>query len=405
MAGFRYQALDQQGKLHKGVVEAESERHARQVLRDQGLFPRQVQSGVPRASSATRSRSRSGHLSADQLALMTRQLATLLSSGLALEQALETLARQAESDRQRSVLLGVRAQVREGHSLAQSLQHWPKTFDRLYTSLVAAGEKAGCLDQVLLRLADYLEISQKQRQKAKMAMVYPLVLTLVSLLIVMALMTFVVPKIVSQFEHANQTLPAITRGLIQVSDFLQNWGWVSGLALIFLLWLVRVLLRDPQRARRWHQLQLGLPALGRLVRALNTARLARTVAILTASGVPLLSALQVARETLGNLFMQQQVDQLTLTVREGRSLHRALEQAGCFPPMMVYMVASGEASGELDQMLLRVADLQDSEFQQKVEMSLALFEPMMILVMGAVVLTIVMAILLPIMQLNSALSF
>lgn len=408
MASFKYQALDKQGKVIKGVLEAESERHARQLLRDQGLFPRKVQAGAAEKDLQSRGfkpskKSAAGLLSHDQKTLFTRQLATLVAAGLPLESALETLARQAETEKQRSLIQGVRSRVREGHSLAITLKNWPKTFDNLYCALVAAGEKAGRLDQVLMRLADYLETSQKQRQKARMAMVYPLVLTFVSLGIIIALMSFVVPRIVSQFDHAGQTLPAITRGLIWLSDAIRDWGVAAAVVMVLVVIGLRFLLTKPSIKLKWHGKQLKLPMLGRLVKALNTARLARTVAILTASGIPLLDALQVARNTLNNVFLQQVVDGLIDQVREGVSLHRALEQSGQFPPMMTYMVASGEASGELDQMLVRVADLQDNEFQQKVEVVLTLFEPLMILFMGGVVLTIVLAILLPIMQLNDVL--
>ncbi|SFC05895.1 general secretion pathway protein F [Marinospirillum celere] len=409
MDSFRYQALDTQGKAKKGVLEAETERHARQLLRDQGLFPRKVERSSGRKSGERQGlkkpKARAGYLSHDQKTLFTRQLATLVAAGLPLENALETLSKQAETDKQRSLLLGLRTRVREGHSLADSLKNWPGTFQDLYVALVAAGEKAGRLDQVLMRLADYLETSQKQRQKATMALVYPVLLTLVSLAIVIALMSFVVPRIVSQFDHAGQTLPAITRGLIAVSDAIRDWGLVAGLALALLLLLIRMLLQKPEVRLVWHRRLLTLPMLGKLSRALNTARLARTVAILTASGIPLLEGLKVARETLGNTWMQYKVEGIVDQVREGVSLHRALEASGEFPPMMVYMVASGEASGELDAMLMRVADLQDNEFQQKVDVSLSLFEPMMILFMGGVVLTIVLAILLPIMQLNDVLNF
>ncbi|MDR9468574.1 type II secretion system inner membrane protein GspF [Marinospirillum sp.] len=405
MDSFRYQALDTQGKTRKGVLEAETERHARQLLRDQGLFPRKVErSSVEKSRGKVRAKPRAGHLAHDQKTLFTRQLATLVAAGLPLENALETLSKQAENDKQRSLLLGLRTRVREGHSLAESLQNWPNTFENLYVALVAAGEKAGRLDQVLMRLADYLETSQKQRQKATMALVYPVLLILVSLAIVIALMSFVVPRIVSQFDHAGQTLPAITHGLIWLSDAIRDWGVAAAIVLALLLVLLRFLLQKPAIKLAWHQRILGLPLLGKLSRALNTARLSRTVAILTGSGIPLLEGLKVARGTLGNIYLQQKVEVVVDQVREGVSLHRALEASGEFPPMMVYMVASGEASGELDQMLTRVADLQDGEFQQKVDVSLSLFEPLMILFMGGVVLTIVLAILLPIMQLNNVLN-
>ncbi|WP_292253497.1 type II secretion system inner membrane protein GspF [Marinospirillum sp.] len=408
MDSFQYQALDASGKIKKGVLEAESERHARQLLRDQGLFPRRVMLGAgqnPSGVGRSEKKRSAGQLSHEQKTLFTRQLATLVAAGLPLETALETLGRQAETDRQRHLIQGLRTRVREGHSLAETLKHWPGSFEDLYVALVAAGEKAGRLDQVLMRLADYLETSQKQRQKAKMALVYPVLLTLVSLAIVVALMSFVVPRIVSQFDHAGQTLPTITRGLIWVSDAIRDWGLVMALVMVLVVVGLHWLLKKPVWRMAWHQRQLRTPFLGRLIRALNTARLARTVAILTGSGIPLLDALRVARDTLSNVYLRQVVDGVVDQVREGVSLHRALERSGHFPPMMTYMVASGEASGELDQMLTRVADLQDSEFQQKVDVTLTLFEPLMILFMGGVVLTIVLAILLPIMQLNDVLNF
>lgn len=439
MASFKYVAIDSRGKQVKGVLEADSERHARQALRDEQLIPRRLQllAGTvspSKTSANTTSTAKvsqgvgdqakntpavatkffadwrlgaakavAGSLNHEQKSLFTRQLATLVAAGLPLETALETLARQAETDKQRGLIQGIRAGVREGHSLALTLRQWPKTFDNLYSALVAAGEKAGKLDQVLMRLADYLETSQKQRQKARMAMVYPIVLTLVSLSIIVALMSFVVPRIVSQFEHAGETLPTITRVLIWLSDAINNYGLLLLLigAGLFLGW--RWLLSKPAFRLKWHRQQLQLLLVGRLIKALNTARLARTLAILTASGIPLLDALQVAKNTLNNDYLQQVAEGLIDQVREGVSLHRALEQSGQFPPMMTYMVASGEASGELDQMLVRVADLQDSEFQQRIEVVLGLFEPLMILGMGAIVLSIVLAILLPIMQLNNVL--
>lgn len=411
MASFKYVAVNAQGKEVKGVLEADSLRHARQLLRDERMFPRKVEAlNTPKTASGNLSSKlkvsslSGGKLSLEQKSLFTRQLATLVGAGLPLETALETLARQAESDKERHLILGVRSQVREGHSLATSLSKWPKTFDNLYSALVAAGEKAGKLDQVLMRLADYLEVSQKQLQKARMAMVYPVILTLVSLSIIVALMSFVVPRLVSQFEHAGQNLPAITRGLIWLSDAINLYGIYAALALglAFLGW--RWWLSKPLNKLAWHKRLLHLPLLGRLIKALNTARLARTLAILTASGIPLLDALQVARNTLNNVFLQQVTDGLVDQVREGISLNAALERSGYFPPMMTFMVASGEASGELDKMLVRVADLQDNEFQQKVEVLLGLFEPLMILFMGALVLSIVMAVLLPIMQLNNLLN-
>lgn len=400
MPTYAYQALDQAGRVRKASLQAENERHARQLLREQGLFARQLQLQQPRAR-----RPRGQRLSHAQLYELTRQLATLCSAGIALVDALATLERQLAQPALRNLLVAVRGALGEGHSLAQSLRRQGGLFDELYCALVEAGERSGKLAPVLERLAEHLEQVQRQRHKARTALIYPAVLMLVSIAVVIGLMTFVVPKLTEQFSHTGQTLPLVTRVLIGISDALVLAGpWLLSLALLGgagAAWLLR---KPYWRLRRDRSL-LRWPKLGDLLAVLESARLARSLAILCGSGVPLLEALQVATATVGNREVHRALQGVREQVEGGVSLHRALSGAGHFPPLLLNMVASGEASGTLPDMLERVADNQERGFTRQVDTLMALFEPLMILLMGAVVLFIVLAVLLPIMQLNQGLSF
>jgi general secretion pathway protein F len=400
MPTYRYQALDPAGRTRKASLQAENERHARQLLREQGLFARDLQL----QDAASRS-PRGQRLSHAQLCELTRQLATLLSAGIPLVDALSTLERQLAEAAIRNLLVAVRGALDEGHSLAQSLRRQGGLFNGLYCALVEAGERSGKLAPVLERLAEHLEQVQRQRHKARTAMIYPAVLMLVSLLVVVGLMTFVVPKLTEQFNHSGQTLPLITRLLIGISEGLVLVGpWLLGLAVlagIAATWLLR---KPLWRLRRDRKL-LRLPKVGALLTVLESARLARSLAILVGSGVPLLEALQVATATVGNREIHAALQTVRDQVEGGVSLHRALTGAGHFPPLLLNMVASGEASGTLPDMLERVADNQERGFARQVDTLMALFEPLMILVMGGVVLFIVLAVLLPIMQLNQGLTF
>lgn len=398
MPTYRYLALSPDGRRRRDVLQADSERQARQLLRDRGLFPRHLET----VTTAPR-RARRGRLDTASLTLMTRQLATLIEAGIPVSDALDALTRQAESQRERSLLLAVGNRVREGHSLADSLRPH-SSFDLLYCSLVAAGERAGRLAMVLERLAGYLERVQAQRQKARTALVYPLVLAGVSVAVVIGLMTWVVPRLAQQFENSDMALPWLTQLMIALSELALRFGpWLAGLLLVITPLMLR-LARRPALRRRIDSALLRTPRIGELVRLLDTGRLTRTLAILTRSGIPLLEALKVSRNTLGNGLMREAVEAIEQRVESGISLHRAMEESRRFSPSMLHMVASGESSGTLDAMLERIADAQESTFNRRVDMALALFEPLMILFMGAVVLTIVLAILLPIMQLNGAMS-
>ncbi|MFJ4142194.1 type II secretion system inner membrane protein GspF [Pseudomonas sp. NPDC089734] len=400
MPTYRYQALDPAGRTHKASLQAESERHARQLLREQGLFARDLQ-----IQDSTSRSPRGQRLNHSQLCELTRQLATLLSAGIPLVDALATLERQLAEPAIRNLLVSVRGALGEGHSLAQSLRRQGGLFGGLYCALVEAGERSGKLAPVLERLAEHLEQVQRQRHKARTAMIYPAVLMLVSLAVVIGLMTFVVPKLTEQFSHTGQSLPLITQLLIGISEGLVRIGpWLLGLALLTAAG-GGFLLRKPQWRLRLDRALLRLPRVGLLLTVLESARLARSLAILVGSGVPLLEALHVATATVGNREVHRALETVREQVEGGVSLHRALNTAGHFPPLLLNMVASGEASGTLPDMLERVADNQERGFTRQVDMLMALFEPLMILVMGGVVLFIVLAVLLPIMQLNQGLTF
>jgi len=398
---FQYSALDSRGRSRKGLIEADTPRLARQALREQGLHPL----GIEEVASQERRRGRqwwSGRVrvNATDLALITRQLATLVGSGLPLEEALGAVARQAERTRLSGLLLAVRTRVLEGHTLATALGDFPQVFPELYRATVAAGEQSGHLDVVFERLADYTEARQQMRQKVGLALFYPALLTGVAVLIVAGLLTYVVPQVVQVFSSLNQQLPALTRGLIAVSDFLRQYGVVLLLAVAAGAIGWRYALRRVGFRRRVQQTLLKLPLLAPLTRGANTARFARTFSILMASGVPVLEALRISAQVLGNLPMREAVEQATARVKEGASLHKALGNSGYFPPMTVQLIASGESSGRLESMLERAAVQQERETETLIAALLGIFEPMLILVMGGVVLVIVLAILLPIFDLN-----
>lgn len=399
MAAFGYAALDQRGREQRGVIEADSSRQVRQLLRDRGLTPLRIETATAPTGEGRRNVG-GARLRVSELALVTRQLATLLQAAMPLEEALAAVARQAERSRVANLIRSVRARVMEGHTLAGSLGEFPGAFPPLYRATVAAGEHAGHLDLVLDRLADYSESDHAARQKVRMALLYPAVLLVVAVAIVAGLMTFVVPSVVDVIAGQGQALPLLTRGLIGVSDLLSSWGWLLLLLLLTAILGARAALRRPSVRLTWDRRILRLPLFGRLSRGSNSARFASTLSTLTRSGVPLVDALQIAGEVLSNHWLRDSVVAATQQVREGSSLHRALERSGHFPPIMVSMIASGELSGELGPMLERVAQNQQRDFDGIVGGVLGMLEPAMLLLMGGLVLLIVVAILQPIFSLN-----
>jgi general secretion pathway protein F len=397
MSAFEYAALDKHGRTRKGVLEADTARQIRQQLRELQLTPLTVTEVQRNVQHQTSSRLR---LSSTDLALCTRQLATLVRSGLAVEEALRAVSEQTEKNSAKTLLLAVRARVLEGHSLAAGLNDFPQVFPELYRATVAAGEQTGHLDLILERLADYTETRQHLRQKTLLALFYPALLTLVAITIVIGLLAYVVPQVVQVFANVKQELPLLTRYLIAVSHFLQAWGVWLAVVIIISISLLRYSLRFESALFMFHRLLLRLPVIGKLERGANVARLTRTLSILTASGVPVLDALRITTQVVSNRPLRHALQAATEQVRQGSSLHHALEYSRLFPPMVVYLCASGEASGNLEQMLERAAVMQERELEMLIGVLLSLFEPLLILVMGGVVLLIVLAILMPIFELN-----
>jgi len=402
MSAFAYQALDAKGRRKEGMIEADSARQARQVLREQGLTPLALTEAVEQVRQQTQSRNwLQPRISTSELALLTRQLATLVAAALPIEEALKAVAQQTEKAKLSTLIAAVRTKVLEGHSLADGLSAFPSIFDQLYRAMVAAGEKSGHLDTVLDRLADYTEQRQQMKSKLLQAMIYPIILTLVAISVIAILLATVVPKVVEQFIHMKQQLPFSTRFLMAASDLVRDYGlWFLLLTAIGLIcWGSWV--KKPLNRRHYHAMLLRLPVIGRVSRGLNTARFARTLSILNSSAVPLLDGMRISGEVLSNDEAKIRVAEAAERVREGGSLRASLEQTKLFPPMMLHMIASGERSGELDNMLERAADNQDREFESQVNIALSIFEPALVVSMAVIVLFIVLAILQPILQLNN----
>ena len=404
MPAFAYKAVNNRGRNTQGVLEGDNARQARQQLREKGLIPIEVEQVVERNQHNNQGFLNAlfkPRISASDLALLTRQLATLVESALPIEEALLAVGEQCEKPRQKNMMMAVRSKVVEGRGLAEALSEFPSVFDDLYRAMVAAGEKSGHLDTVLNRLADYTERRQQTRSQITQAMIYPSLMLFFAMGIVLLLLTVVVPKIVGQFDHMGQDLPGITQFLIAVSTWLQNYGIFMLVAIAVLIVIAQRLLQQKAMKLRYHRVLLKLPLLGRVSRGLNTARFARTLSILSASAVPLLDAMRISGDVLENQHIKNQVADAAINVKEGSSLRAALDNTKMFPPMMMHMIASGEKSGELQSMLARAADNQDREFEALIGVSLKVFEPLLIVTMAGIVLFIVMAILQPILALNN----
>jgi general secretion pathway protein F len=402
MGAYEYTALDQRGREKKGIIEGDTPRQIRQILRERGLSPISV-SEIARQDREQGRRQyfrRPAGASPADISLLTRQFATLVRAGLPIEEALSAMAEQSEKARIKSMVFAIRARIMEGQSLARALGTFPRAFPDLYRATVAAGEQSGHLDTVLDRLADYTEERQALRQNVMLALLYPVLVIVVAILVVTLLLAYVVPQVVSVFAEMGQELPTLTRMLIATSDFVRQWGLPLLLLAAAGFVAARLLLRRYSARRAWHAFLLRLPLVSRLLRGLNAARFARTLSILAESGVPVLEALGIAAEVIIHLPMREAVASAARQVREGSSLNRALARSGYFPPLTIHLIASGEASGRLELMLERAAISQERELETVVKTVVGLFGPFLILIMGGIVLLIVLAILLPIFNLN-----
>ena len=403
MTAYRYKALNSQGKLLKGVLEGDSDRQIRAQLRQKQLRPVEVEEASDGGGQVRSLRLPHWRpsLKANELALITRQLATLVASALPLDECLQAAAEQTRKSKTKAILLQVRSRVSEGFTLASAMAQFPGAFGEMYRAMIHAGEQAGQLGPVLEQLADYTENGQHTAQQLKMALIYPFVLAAVAVAVVTALMVFVVPELVGIFAHTKKTLPPLTVALIATSDFLRDYGVWLLLGLVAVAVTFSRLLKNEARKTVWHRFLLRIPGINGVLMSMDTARFASTLSILMASGVPLLDALRIAGAVMANSVLRASAATVALRVQEGSSLNRALSQEPFFPPMMVHMVASGEASGELEAMLSRSATNQERELQMTLGAVMGLFEPLMVVVMGGLVLMIVMAILLPIFDLNT----
>jgi general secretion pathway protein F len=401
MGAFEYVALDQTGKESKGLIEGDTPKHVRQILRDRHMLPVQVTEVAQKEARRQRTFSLRSGISSAELAMLTRQLASLSQSGLPLEEALLAVAQQNDQPRTKSILLGVRSRVMEGHTLADGLGEFPQAFPELYRATVAAGEQSGHLDVVLDRLAEYTEARQVLRQQVSNAMIYPIALVAMAFAIISFMLATVVPRIVSVFENAAGELPALTRWLIATSDFLRNHWLILIIGVAAVFYAVWWLLQQDGPKHSYHRFLLRMPITARLTRGINTARFTRTFSILAGSGVPILDALKIGAEVIENLPMRDAVNEASLRVREGASISRSLAASKLFPPMMIHLIASGETGGKLEEMLSRTANYQEREVGGLIATLLGILQPLLIVLMGAVVMTIVLAILLPIFEINN----
>ncbi|MEE8464624.1 MAG: type II secretion system inner membrane protein GspF [Gammaproteobacteria bacterium] len=399
MGAFDYKAVDSSGKPVQGVLEGDNARQVRQLLRERHLLPLEVTEVAEKEKKRRKLGFRKG-ISATDLALFTRQLATLVRAGLPLEEALRAVSQQTEKSRVSSILMGVRSRLMEGHPLAVGMADFPMAFPEMYRATVAAGEQSGHLDMVLERLADYTESRQILRQKLSSAAIYPIVLSVMAILIVTGMLVFVVPKIVGIFEDSNQKLPFLTTALISVSHAIRDYGLLGLVAIAGGVFAFKRWLRQKSAQRRVHGFLLRLPLVARLVRGFNNARFTRTLSILSGSGVPVLESMRIAGSVIANLPMWEAVEEATMRVREGATISHSLAARGLFPPMTVHLIASGEASGKLDEMLERAAENQERELDGLIGAMLSILEPALIIVMAIFVFIIVIAILLPIFQLQ-----
>lgn len=402
MGAFEFVAIDKAGKESKGLLEGDTPKHVRQQLRERDMLPVKVTEVARKEKSqTTTSLSLRRGISASELALLTRQLATLTESGLPLEEALLAVSQQNENPRIKSILLGVRSRVMEGHTLADGLGDFPHAFPELYRATVSAGEQSGHLDAVLERLAEFTESRQILQQQVRNALIYPIALIVTAVAIISFMLAYVVPKVVYIFESYDQQLPLLTRIMIASSDFLRDHWLLLIVGIVAVIFGLRQLLKREGPKRHYHHLLLRLPIVSRLTRGINTARFTQTLSILAGSGVPILESLRIASQVVANVPMREAVEESSLRIREGAMISKSLAASRLFPPMTTHLIASGEAGGRLEEMLARAASNQEREVDGLIATLLGIMQPLLVIVMAAIVLLIVLAILLPIFEINN----
>jgi general secretion pathway protein F len=395
MPAFRWEAVDAHGHVRQGVLDAESPRAARDQLRTGGLTPTAVVAAAARGGGLAGVR-----LPASLVALTTRQLATLAQSGMPLDQALAAVAEQADDPRAAKIVAALRTHVASGEALPAALARFPRTFSPLYRGLVGAGAETGRLADVLARLADYLDAREALRQRVVLALIYPVIVTVIAFAVIAVLLVYVVPQVVSVYQQSRQSLPWLTQALIAASRFLRATGWIWLTLLAACAVAFALANRRPAFRARWHAWLLRLPVAGRLARSLDTARFASTLAILVGSGAPLLRSLDAATGVVRMVPLQRAAQTASALVREGVSLSRALADQREFPPVLIHLVANGESSGRLSAMLERAAQELERDAERRLAWLAALVQPALIVVMGAIVLVLVLAVMLPIVSMN-----
>lgn len=404
MAAFEYQALDAKGKTIKSITNGDHAKQVRAELRAQGLIPLDVKPISDSAANRSDQKGKGGNrrvkIRVNDLSIITRQMATLLESGMTVEETLSAVIKQSEGHKIKSVMSDIRSLVTEGYSLSDAIAQYPNSFPEIYRASISAGEQSGTLDNVLDRLADYLEDSHAMQQKISQAVVYPIFLFFVCAAILVALITVVVPKVVNVYEDTKQELPSLTKGVIKLSDFMVDYGVLLAIVLAAIIVGLKFIFSKRGPKLKLHALYLKIVGLRKMVQNIDSARMARTLSIMVGSGVPILSSMKASEGVMNNLVLQGDLQVASTEVGQGVSIGRAIGRSGNFPPLLVHMISSGENSGRLGHMLEKAATATENEMQTRISMMVSLLGPLMILLMGSLVLVIIMAILMPMFQLQ-----
>mgnify|MGYP000154900483 CR=1 FL=1 len=400
MTTYNYRAVDAHGKTKSGVIQADSSRSARHLLREKGLIVAKLNSVEDGGEGKRKSFSFKKTMSSLELSLITRQFAILLNSGLSVEQSLNALIDQLENQEQKTVMMGVRSEVLTGRPLAASMRTFPKIFPAVYCSLINAGEQSGSLPRVMTKLADYSDKTRELTSKIMMALLYPIIVSVVAIVMIIALLVYVVPQVVKVFESSKQELPILTKILIATSNGLRSYGWIMIVIIIITVFTFMRLLKNHEFKLKFHRQLLTLPVAGKLLVNIDVARFTHTLAMLLASGVPMIQALEAGRDTLSNYMMKNAVDNALRLVKEGVPLAVAMAQQNAFPPVVIHLIASGEKSGTLDTLLEQAGAHQELELTHRSQLLTGILEPALIVFMGGIVMLIVIAIMLPILNMN-----